>query len=369
MSWAEFHQKSERLAAEAQGLALTAPDRARALYAEAAKAEAAALMEVNITKIRTLGVTAISAVALWFKAREFAESQKLAHQILGEADLPAFAREQLQVLLQTIWSEEVRQKADSKFTEGAVLVSVAGGHILTGGAPLELVVAKVELLQSIFFRTVEFLQNMPHRKRGRASIDVQKICRPWLFQAAPGSYQFAIAIEDVAQGKLFEQVATAEEIKGAFVALLRDATEDPETALAERVPDKEYRGTFLKLTRELAPTGKDFSVMTIRRDALDPNPITLDANARKGVGDVIRKDFVKPRAKGEIEDTLHGTLRAVHLDEDWLEITIDGDHKRVHGVGETVDDEIGPLMNRQVVVRILRQASGRITFVDIEGAP
>lgn len=369
MSWAELHQTSERLAAEAQGLALTAPDRARALYAEAAKAEAAALMEVNIGKIRTRGVTAVSAVALWFKARAFAESQKLAHQILAEADLPAFAREQLQVLLQTIWSEEVRQKADSKFTEGAVLVSVAGGHILTGGAPLELVVAKVELLQSIFFRTVELLQNIPHRKRGRASIDVQKICRPWLFQTAPGSYQFAVAIEDVAQGKLFEQVATAEEIKDAFVALLRDATEDPEAALAERVPDREYRGTFLKLTRALAPTGKDFSVMTIRRDALDPNPITLDANARKGIGDVIRKDFVKPPAKGEIEDTLHGTLRAVHLDEDWLEITVDGDHNRVHGVGETVDDEIGPLMNHRVVVRILRQASGRITFVDIEGSP
>ena len=47
MSWAELHQTSERLAAEAQGLALTAPDRARALYAEAAKAEAAALMEVK----------------------------------------------------------------------------------------------------------------------------------------------------------------------------------------------------------------------------------------------------------------------------------------------------------------------------------
>ena len=102
---------------------------------------------------------------------------------------------------------------------------------------------------------------------------------------------------------------------------------------------------------------------------MDPNPITLDANARKGVGDAIRKEFVKPRARGETEDTLHGTLRAVHLDEDWLEITVDGDHKKVNGVGETVDDEIGPLMNRQVVVRILRQASGKITFVDIEGAP
>ena len=368
MSWAELHQKSERLAAEAQGIAQTSPDRARALYAEAARAEAAALMEVSTFKVRTFGITAVSAVALWFKAREFVEAQRLAHRMLGEADLPAFAKEQLQVLLQTIWSEEVRQNAGSKFSEGAVVVSVAGGNVLTGGAPLDLVVAKVELLQSIFFRTVEFLQNMPHRKRGKASMDVQKICRPWLFQAAPGSYQFAVAIEDVAQGKLFEQIATADEIKGAFVALLHDATEDPDTALAERVPDKEYRGTFLKLTRALAPTGKDFSVMTIRRDALDRNPITIDANSRKALADVIRKDFARPRATGETEGTLNGILRAVHLDEDWLEIAVDGQHTRVYGVGETVDDEIGPLMNRPVTVKILTQASGRITFVDIENA-
>jgi hypothetical protein len=366
MSWAELHQQSERLAAEAQGIIVASPDKARLLYAEAAQAEAAALLEVGPAKIRTLGITAISAVALWFKARRFAEAQTLAHRILGQAELPSFAREQLQVLLQTIWSEEVRQNSDTKFTEGAVLVSVGGGHILTGGAPLDLVVSKVELLQSIFFRTVEFLQHMPHRKRGKASFDVQQICRPWLFQAAPGSYQFAVAIEDVGQGRLFEQVATADEIKGAFVALLHDAIEDPNKALAQRVPDKEYRGTFLKLTRALAPTGKDFSVMTIRRDALDRNPITLDSNSRKAMAEVIRKDFAKPRAAGETEGILTGVLRAAHLDDDWLEVTVDGQHKRVNGVGETVDDEIGPLMNRAVVVRILTQPNGRMMFVDIE---
>ena len=99
------------MAAEAQGITLASPEKARTLYAQAAKAEAAALMEVDITKVRTLGITAVSAVALWFKAREFAEAQRLAHQILGEAELPVFAREQLQMLLQTIWSEEVRQQA------------------------------------------------------------------------------------------------------------------------------------------------------------------------------------------------------------------------------------------------------------------
>jgi hypothetical protein len=106
--------------------------------------------------------------------------------------------------------------------------------------------------------------------------------------------------------------------------------------------------------------------MTIRRDALDRNPITLDSNSRKAMADVIRKDFAKPRAAGETESILTGVLRAAHLDDDWLEVTVDGQHKRVNGVGETVDDEIGPLMNRAVVVKILTQPNGRMMFVDIE---
>src|SRR5690606_25207630 len=96
-----------------------------------------------------------------------------------------------------------------------------------------------------------------------AAIDVQNVLRPWLFQASPGSYQFAVAIEDIAQRQLFgPQVPMIEEIKGTFLSLLRDTTEDPTAALAERVLDKDYRGTFLKLTRALAPNGRDFSVLT-----------------------------------------------------------------------------------------------------------
>ncbi len=86
------------------------------------------------------------------------------------------------------------------------------------------------------------------------------------------------------------------------------------------------------------------------------------------MADVIKKDFTKPRAIGETEGALNGTLRAAHLDEDWLEISVDGDHKKVYGVGETVDDEIGPLMNRPVTVKIVTQANGKMIFVDIEGA-
>jgi hypothetical protein len=370
MSWAEFHQQSERLAAEAQARALDSPERARELYAQAAQLEVQALADLAPTKLRTIGITAVSAVALWFKARRFEEAQKLAHRVLANNSVPAFASQQLQELLQAIWSEEVRKAAGPKFSEGAMLVSVAGGQSVTGGAPLDLVLNKVENIKALFFRTVEYFQHLPHRKHGAAPIEVQNVCRPWLFQAAPGSYQFAVAIEDVAQRTLFgPEIPSIEEIKNTFLSFLRASADDPEKALAERVPDNEYRGTFLKLARALAPTGTDFDVLTIKRSSMDADPIILTEDSRREINTVIRQQFTKPRASGETPGELRGVLRAVHLDEDWLEVTLGGEHKRVSEVGETVDDIVGPLVNHEVLVQVVTTARGRVLFRDIEAAP
>jgi hypothetical protein len=87
------------------------------------------------------------------------------------------------------------------------------------------------------------------------------------------------------------------------------------------------------------------------------------------MGDVIRRQFTKPRVQGETEAELTGVLRAVHLDEDWLEITVDGEHIRVFDVGETADDVVGPLVNRGVIVQTVTRGGGRILFRDIEAAP
>jgi hypothetical protein len=370
MSWAELHKRSEHLAAEAQALMRTSPAQAQELYAQAAILEAKAIVELAPAKLRTIGITAISAVALWFKARRFGDAQQLAYRVLAENSVPSFAVEQLQGLLQAIWSEEVRQSAGFKFSEGALLVSVSGGQSVTGGAPLDLIVSKVGGIQSLFFRTVEFLQKLPHRRHGSASLDVQNICRPWLFQAAPGSYQFAVAIEETAQRTLFgPDVPSVDEIKRTFLDLLRDTAEDPGEALVERIPDREYRETFLKLTRALAPNGKDFSRLTVRQSSTDAHPITLDAESRKTISDTIKRDFAKPKTAGDVEGELKGVLRAVHLNEDWLDVTVADRDIRVTGVGETVDDVVGPLINKPVIVQISTQPRGRIVFRDIEAAP
>jgi hypothetical protein len=271
------------------------------------------------------------------------------------------------MLLQTIWSEQIRQGATARFSRGEVLVSVMGGEIVRGGAPLDLIIQKVEAVQSLFYRTTEFLKGSPHRKHGPASVQTQQLCRPWLFQAAPGSYQFAVAIEEPAQQNFFEVPSpSTHEIAEKFLQILRATVEDPDGALPQIVPDPDYRGTFLKLTRNLAPTGQTFSELQIRA-ADEPRPIALVEGIRRSINEAIKRQFPRPTLPPENQPvTLEGILRALDLDGDWLELVIDTGHVRIEQIGDTVDDVVGPMVNHRVTVDALRTPAGRLIFQDIQ---
>ena len=60
-----------------------------------------------------------------------------------------------------------------------------------------------------------------------------------------------------------------------------------------------------------------------------------------------------------------GVLRAVHLDRDWLELVVDGEPYRVTKVEEQVDDVIGVMVNKPVIVHVTREGE-KLRFVDIE---
>jgi hypothetical protein len=84
MSWVEFHRRSEQLASEAEAAMRQGQrDRALNLYAEGAEAEVQALSELDRAKTRTFGISAVSAVALWYKAHRYEEAQAVAYQLLA----------------------------------------------------------------------------------------------------------------------------------------------------------------------------------------------------------------------------------------------------------------------------------------------
>lgn len=367
MTWQTHHRESERYAADAEIAQRNGDrERARELYANAAIAEKKALAELDASKTRTIGISAVSTVSLFYKSVQLEIAEQIAFRWLGAGTLPPFAVEELRSLLQSIWSEQVRDRAGIEFAPGQVMVSVKGGEIVEGGAPLDLILDKVQVVQTLFYRTAELLRHIPHRKRGPPTKEIKDTCRPWLFQTAPGSYQFAVAVQEPRQADMFDLHSPApKEVSDQFMSILRAGIEDPDTQMKEIVPDADYRETFLKLTRNLAPSGKVFDQLEVRA-ADETHPICLAPETRKNVNAVLRRSRPQGEATTDSPESLVGILRAVHLDKDWLELVVNDESIKVQRVGETVDDIIGPLVNKRVAVEVLVDSKGRKIFVDIE---
>jgi len=285
--------------------------------------------------------------------------------MLADPLLPDFAREELRNLVQAIWTESSKRKASVTFVPGQVMVSVKGGEVVTGGAPLDLIVEKVQTIQSMFYRTIEYLQGVSHRRAGPPSKELQESCRPWLFQSAPGSYQFSVAIQKPKQQDFFKEAVEPNRIAQHFLEIVSASTHEDSKALEGLVSDKDYQATFLKLARNLAPTGKTFDRIELRGSG-EVRPVSLDTDTRSSINQQLRQVRPKSSARDVSPEELRGTLRAVHLDKDWLDIVVDGISHHVEGLQDAVDDVIGPMVNRSVVVKVIRSKYKKLKFVDIE---
>ena len=102
MSWQEYHRESERLASDAEVASRDGErESARCLYLRAAQAETRAIKALDHSKTRTLGISAVSAASLYFKAGRYEEAESAAARWLA-SPVPSFAKDQLQLLLDSV---------------------------------------------------------------------------------------------------------------------------------------------------------------------------------------------------------------------------------------------------------------------------
>lgn len=367
MSWITLHGGSEKAAIEAeQAFRSGDATRAHALYQQAAELEEQALAAVDPGKARTRGITAVSAVSLWYKAALYERAEQLAHEMLADPAIPAFSRTDLRNLVQAIWTESSKKAANVTFLPGQVFVSVKGGEVITGGAPLDLVVEKVQTIQSMFYRTIEFVRDMPLRRRGSPLREIQESCRPWLFQAAPGSYQFSVAIQEPKQRDLFREDVRPDLVASHFLEILKATSGEDEALLEAIVPKPEYRTAFLQLSRNLAPTGKTYESIEFKTATRDV-AVALTPAERSTINKALKRSRPAdaPDASAR-EEELIGVLRAVDLDKDYLDVLVDSQPMHIEGLGDAMDDVIGPMVNKRVKVSTVRSAKGKVSFRDIE---
>jgi len=101
MDWSSHHLQSEQFALLAEKEARNQRfKQAVEFYQRAAEQEEYALNCLDEGKVRTRGITAVSAVSLWLKGQELQKAQTLAHKYLESNLLPPFAISQLKEMLE-----------------------------------------------------------------------------------------------------------------------------------------------------------------------------------------------------------------------------------------------------------------------------
>ena len=146
------------------------------------------------------------------------------------------------------------------------------------------------------------------------------------------------------------------------MAVLRAAIGGKDTITAA-LDNPEYHKTMLRLVRNLAPTGKSYQNIRFRVPG-EKSGMYLSTDDRKSLAGVLRPESTDKRTKEELK-VIVGVLRAVDLDEDYLEIATDTGRIEVKGLTDMVDDVIGPMVNKTVTVDVA-VIKGKHKFRDIQ---
>lgn len=80
MSWLKNHSDSEKFASLADSAIKNGNiSEAEKMFKQAGESEEKALSFIDLSKKRTLGITAVSSAALYFKGKDFVKAEHIAH--------------------------------------------------------------------------------------------------------------------------------------------------------------------------------------------------------------------------------------------------------------------------------------------------
>ena len=360
----ELHRLAEEHVARAESLE-TAGDltQAREHFLNAAEEEALAFDRIPTERARTRGIIAVSVVSLYWRAGEYDRAILAAHRYLSQPDIAPPAREDLENLLLDVRRSRTAKQSEMSYTGRTLELSLRGRFFQNGLAELDTLLLKYEQIRRLLIRATEWSAKRPFRLSGPPPTDVTRLAQPYLGVASPGSYKVQLHIQSPIQPTLFPldggSPPSGDEITDTLLNILRVTSAGEPEALAERVPDMLYRDIFVKLVRNLAPSGTGLDEMQFSdQSRRDQQPILLTLAVRRSI------EHLMPHVPRQVEEPEPvGTLRALDLDRNRLTLVESGAETRYSIVkGAVFDDLVGPYVNRRV--RLLGQRQGKRFVVD-----
>jgi len=345
------HTAAQELSVRAASLlAQGRAQEAQSLFAEAARHEADALASVPSDKTRTRSILSVSVASLLYKADLLDEAERAIFRDLAPGDLDAWADTQLRELLIVVADERLLKTTLARRYSGeSITFSLRGGEIGAGTGPLDLILEKAAAFRSLLNRMAELVGNYDLRRHGPPPKELQDLIEARATEAAASSYRMEIRLTEPIQGQLFQspRVSPAE-LSDRLFNFLECVTTGTTKDIEKSVPDPDYRKALLQLTRNIVPTGKRIKEIGIYRKKHNrvQSVYLTDALPPK-----IREAIPRHEPLTEKHASNRGVLRALHLDKNWLTLKLeDGTYATFDTVPEMLDDVVGPMVNKHVLV-------------------
>jgi hypothetical protein len=351
------YQESQDLIADAES-ALRAGDveGARSLFRQAGMLQETVLASLPEERVRTRSVFALGVASLYYRANALDEAERAAHRFLADGWLHEHSRLALTDLLVRIWNERLAAEAGEQLSGEAFSVTLRGGHVLYGLAPVEVADAMTKNAITYVRRMAAWCNNeqftvpAPDPTRG-----LSETYRALQRQPMAASYRVDIHL---AQAQLALPLAGADAAPPASpariidesTAFARSVTAHDVDAVRDLVDDASYRGALVRLVRQLVPNGRTVREVELRNSA-EPREraVCLRSEHRKRINKLVH-ELGPPSEPTSGEQRLRGVLRAVNLNTGILQVDrAEGPAK--FEITEVLHDIVGPMLNKPVVVR------------------
>jgi hypothetical protein len=303
------------------------------------------------------------------------EAEKLIHTALSGNPEPAIEEELRDLLEQVTFRRHLKVRG-VLLSDDEVQLSLAGGTVGYGIVPARTLLSRVELTETLLYRTAERRLGRSYREQGRPSRGITSNLQ--LYMSIPRAASFAVTfrVGNIEQPSL-PGFSLGEQVIDEALDCLELFSNNQYEQLNRRIGEEAYYRNFIALAKGLSPDGVAVTIVGFTRFrggeekvvALPPRgpaPRAPSIVSESLLGQIVE---IAPHPERVV---VAGTLlRADSITGGRNEITIvSNDEKRYRIIVPLgmMADIVRPLWETEVVVTG-SQESGRIILEDIEIAP
>ncbi|MBU0560094.1 MAG: hypothetical protein KKG93_11055 [Bacteroidetes bacterium] len=344
-------------------------DEAKLLFKEALRFEKEAALAAQKENIGEPSISVLlkSAASLAINCDEFREAEKLISIALyGEP--PFEIAEELRNLLEELHFQRHLQLQGITLDPTELQLVIAGRGIGYGMVKSNEILDRINIFEKITFRTVERKAGRPFREKGNIAKEIKMNFQPYLSIPRAASFAFTIRLGGNSEQLKIPGFERSVEIIDDIIDNISLVNQADFESLKEKINDETYFKNFVGLSKELAPDGKEISLvgLTITRNGKEKK--VQFTRRRNDIHSTVFIDENELKQSQDKRIELTGRLSAADQDKSNIRLTLDNGFKYSVTVPEGLGDIVKKYWGEQVKITGIEIRQRAVKLIDLDPA-